>query len=77
MAWEKDLWVNRPQSPPHHRRLFAVELGAFGFFGHFWGTFAVLLADPSASLGLSPGPLGWQNSSACEWLTLALRLRAA
>ncbi len=40
------------------RRLFAVELGAFGFFGLFWGTFAVLLADLSASLDLSPGPLG-------------------
>jgi hypothetical protein len=40
------------------RRLLAVELGAFGFFGIFGGTFAVLLADLSASLGLSPGPLG-------------------
>ena len=40
------------------RRLLAVELGAFGFFGLFWGTFAVLLADLSASLDLSPGPLG-------------------
>jgi hypothetical protein len=34
-------------------RLFAVELGAFGFFGLFWGTFAVLLTDRSASLDLS------------------------
>jgi MFS family permease len=40
------------------RRLLAVELGAFGFFGLFWGTFAVLLADLSGSLDLSPGPLG-------------------
>src|SRR5918999_1138427 len=40
------------------RRLLAVELGAFGYFGLFWGTFAVLLADLSASLDLSPGPLG-------------------
>jgi MFS family permease len=40
------------------RGLLAVELGAFGFFGLFWGTFAVLLADLSASLDLSPGPLG-------------------
>lgn len=39
-------------------RAFAVLLGAFGFFGFFWGTFAVLLADLSRSLGLSPGPLG-------------------
>jgi len=35
-----------------------VELGAFGFFGLFWGTFAVLLADLSGALDLSPGPLG-------------------
>ncbi len=40
------------------RRLLAVELGAFGVFGLFWGTFAVLLADLSTSLDLSPGPLG-------------------
>ena len=30
----------------------------FGFFGLFWGVFAVLLADLSGGLGLSPGPLG-------------------
>ena len=35
-----------------------VELGAFGFFGLFWGFFSVLLADLSGALGLSPGPLG-------------------
>ncbi|WP_143527968.1 MFS transporter [Rubrobacter xylanophilus] len=34
-------------------------LGAFGAFGLFWGVFAVLLADLSRSLGLSPGPLGF------------------
>lgn len=39
-------------------RLLALELAAFGFFGLFWGCFAVLLADLSGSLGLSPGPLG-------------------
>lgn len=33
-------------------------MGAFGFFGFFWGTFAVLLADLSRALDLSPGPLG-------------------
>ena len=38
--------------------LLALELSAFGFFGLFWGCFAVLLADLSGSLGLSPGPLG-------------------
>lgn len=37
---------------------FATLLVAFGFFGFFWGTFAVLLADLSGALGLSPGPLG-------------------
>src|SRR5918998_580686 len=35
-----------------------VLLGAFGVFGMFWGAFAVLLADLSGALGLSPGPLG-------------------
>jgi MFS family permease len=35
-----------------------LELGAFGFFGLFWGCFAVLLADLAGALGLSPGPLG-------------------
>jgi MFS family permease len=34
-------------------------LFAFGFFGLFWGTFAVLLADLSSALDLSPGPLGF------------------
>jgi MFS family permease len=34
-------------------------LFAFGFFGFFWGTFAVLLADLSSALDLSPGPLGF------------------
>ncbi|PLS85672.1 MAG: hypothetical protein CYG60_11335 [Actinobacteria bacterium] len=36
----------------------AVALGAFVFFGLFWGSFAVLLTDLSHALGLSPGPLG-------------------
>ena len=40
------------------KRLLALEISAFGFFGLFWGCFAVLLADLSGSLGLSPGPLG-------------------
>ncbi len=39
--------------------VLAVELGAFSFFGFFWGTFAVLLADLSGALDLSPGPLGF------------------
>jgi MFS family permease len=41
------------------KRLLALELSAFGFFGLFWGCFAVLLADLSGALGLSPGPLGF------------------
>jgi hypothetical protein len=43
------------------RRLLALELSAFGFFGLFWGCFAVLLADLSSALGLSPGP--WESPS--------------
>jgi MFS family permease len=39
-------------------QLLALEVSAFGFFGLFWGCFAVLLADLSGALGLSPGPLG-------------------
>lgn len=40
------------------KRLLALEVSAFSFFGLFWGCFAVLLADLSGALGLSPGPLG-------------------
>ncbi len=40
------------------KRLLALEVSAFGFFGLFGGCFAVLLADLSGALGLSPGPLG-------------------
>ncbi len=40
------------------RRPLATMLSAFAFFGTFWGVFAVLLADISRELGLSPGPLG-------------------
>lgn len=42
----------------HRGRILPTLLGAFGFFGFFWGTFAVLLADLSRALDLSPGPLG-------------------
>ena len=44
--------------PRPGRIVLPVLLGAFGSFGGFAGIFAVLLADLSASLGLSPGPLG-------------------
>jgi MFS family permease len=36
-----------------------VLFAAFGCFGLFWGAFAVLLADLSRALNLSPGPLGF------------------
>ena len=39
--------------------LFVLLLFAFSFFGLFWGAFAVLLADLSGALDLSPGPLGF------------------
>ncbi len=45
--------------PQPGRLALTVLLGAFGFFGLFAGTFAVLLADLSRALDLSPGPLGF------------------
>jgi MFS family permease len=45
-------------APRPGRLVLPVLLGAFGVFGLFWGTFAVLLADLSGALDLSPGPLG-------------------
>ena len=45
-------------APRLGRLVLPVLLGAFGVFGLFWGTFAVLLADLSGALDLSPGPLG-------------------
>ena len=41
-----------------YRGLLALACGALGCLGFVWGSFAVLLADLSRSLGLSPGPLG-------------------
>jgi MFS family permease len=46
-------------SPRPGRLVLPVLLGAFGTFGFFSGTFAVLLADLSGALDLSPGPLGF------------------
>jgi MFS family permease len=57
------------------RRLaLIVLLGAFGTFGLFAGTFAVLLADLSRALELSPGPLGFALfvGAAASILTMAL-----
>jgi MFS family permease len=63
----------------HPRWLLAVELGAFGFFGLFWGAFAVLLADLSGALDLSPGPLGFALfvGAAASILAMALLGRTA
>ncbi len=41
-----------------YRRLFWLACGALGALGFVWGTFAVLLADLSRLLDISPGPLG-------------------
>lgn len=38
--------------------MLTLELAAFGVFGLAVGCYAVLLADLSRTLGLSPGPLG-------------------
>jgi MFS family permease len=46
------------RAPTPGRLVLPVLLGAFGVFGLFWGTFAVLLADLSGALDLTPGPLG-------------------
>jgi MFS family permease len=48
-----------PQDMSSWSRALTVLLGAFGCFGLFWGAFAVLLADLSRALNLSPGPLGF------------------
>src|SRR5918999_4261339 len=45
--------------PQPGKLVLPVLLGAFGTFGLFAGTFAVLLADLSRALDLSPGPLGF------------------
>lgn len=42
----------------NNSRVLTVVSGSFGLFGIFWGAFAVLLADLSRALDLSPGPLG-------------------
>ena len=47
------------QSLRARKHALPVLLGAFGFFGLFWGAFAVLLADLSGALALSAGPLGF------------------
>ena len=54
--WPEGLKDVRAGTNPE--RLLALEVSAFGFFGLFWGCFAVLLADLSGALGLSPGLLG-------------------
>jgi MFS family permease len=46
------------RTPVPVKLVLPVLLGAFGAFGVFWGAFAVLLADLSGALDLTPGPLG-------------------
>ena len=41
-----------------YRGLLVLACGALGSLGFAWGSFAVLLADLSRALDLSPGPLG-------------------
>src|SRR3712207_6741665 len=45
-------------SPVRYRSIFWLACGALGALGFVWGSFAVLLADLSRFLDLSPGPLG-------------------
>ena len=46
------------RNPRAVTHILLMLLGTFGFFGFFWGSFAVLLADLSNALVLAPGPLG-------------------
>jgi MFS family permease len=59
--------------PQPGKLVLPVLLGAFGTFGLFAGTFAVLLADLSRALDLSPGPLGFALfvGAAASILTMA------
>jgi MFS family permease len=41
-----------------HPRVFPLLLAAFAAFGFLWGAWAVLIADLSRALDISPGPLG-------------------
>ena len=47
-----------PEDEAAYRGLLVLACGALGSLGFCWGSFAVLLADLSSFLGLSPGPLG-------------------
>ncbi len=48
----------RQQGPRAYRGLLTLACGALATLGFVWGSFAVLLADLSRTLDLSPGPLG-------------------
>jgi hypothetical protein len=52
------LGVEAEGYAPSRGLLLALLLEAFGVFGLWSGCNAVLLADLSRALGLSPGPLG-------------------
>ena len=60
-------------------RLFWLACGALGVLGFVWGSFAVLLADLSRSLDISPGPLGLALSGgmAASFPVMALAGRVA
>ena len=60
--------------PQPGRLVLPVLLGAFGTFGLFSGTFAVLLADLSRALDLSPGPLGFALFAGAAASILAMAL---
>jgi hypothetical protein len=57
-AWRERATRPSDSATVSGHKLLAVELGTFGFFGLFWGVFAVLLADLTRAHDLSPGPLG-------------------
>ena len=57
-AWRERATRPSDSATVSGHKLLAVELGAFGFFGLFWGVFAVLLADLTRAHDLSSGPLG-------------------
>src|SRR3712207_2437756 len=76
MMPESGARVDGPEgrAPRPGRLALVVLLGAFGSFGISAGTFAVLLADLSRALDLSPGPLGFALfvGAAASIFTMAL-----
>ena len=54
----RDARVGGGEIPARYRRHLWLACGALGVLGFVWGSFAVLLADLSRFLELSPGSLG-------------------